>query len=113
MSGAFVTSHATVNCFLAENNTSITSLCISSPLLQQRPQQDTTAHLARMLACNHGIQKLELSKAGLTDAGLEVLIKDGLVRNHSLTQLDLSANRLSPLAGETSLLFLHQLAVDT
>eukprot|EP00878_Enallax_costatus_P046019 GHUV01055590.1.p1 GENE.GHUV01055590.1~~GHUV01055590.1.p1 ORF type:complete len:335 (+),score=121.68 GHUV01055590.1:1062-2066(+) len=90
---------------LAENNSGIRSLSISSPLLQQRPQHESITHLARMLACNTSIQMLQLSKAGLTDAALEILVKDGLLRNNSVTQLDLSANRFSSLAGE----HLHQL----
>jgi Ran GTPase-activating protein (RanGAP) involved in mRNA processing and transport len=84
---------------LAGHNRSLTSLRLSSPLLQQRPQQDTTTQLAHMLACNSSLQELQLSKAGLTDDALECLVQYGLLRGGAVRWLDLSANRFSDLAG--------------
>eukprot|EP00879_Flechtneria_rotunda_P030216 GHRR01032821.1.p1 GENE.GHRR01032821.1~~GHRR01032821.1.p1 ORF type:complete len:187 (+),score=54.45 GHRR01032821.1:829-1389(+) len=85
---------------LAEHNSPLSSLNISSPLLQQRPQHDTWMHLARVMANHTWLQEFRMSKAGLTDGGLEILVQQGLVHNKgSITELDLSANRLSPMAG--------------
>lgn len=84
---------------LADQNRSLTSLRLASPLLQQRPQQDTTTHLAHMLARNSSLQELQLSKAGLTDDALECLVQYGLLRGGAVQRLDLSANRFSSLAG--------------
>ncbi|WIA12934.1 hypothetical protein OEZ85_006550 [Tetradesmus obliquus] len=85
---------------LADHNRSLTSLRLASPLLQQRPQQDTTTHLAHMLARNSSLQELQLSKAGLTDDALECLVQYGLLRGGAVQRLDLSANRFSSLAGQ-------------
>jgi Ran GTPase-activating protein (RanGAP) involved in mRNA processing and transport len=84
---------------LADHNRSLTSLHLASPLLQQRPQQDTTMQLAHMLARNSSLQELQLRKAGLTDDALECLVQYGLQRGGGVQWLDLSANRFSGLAG--------------
>jgi Ran GTPase-activating protein (RanGAP) involved in mRNA processing and transport len=97
---------------LADHNHSLTSLHLSSPLLQQRPQQDTTRQLANMLARNSSLQELVLSKAGLTDDALGSLVQYGLLRGGVVQRLDLSANRLSSLAGALMLLSSTVLDVD-
>ncbi|KAF6264673.1 hypothetical protein COO60DRAFT_76332 [Scenedesmus sp. NREL 46B-D3] len=85
---------------LADHNRSLTSLRLASPMLQQRPQLDATTQLALMLACNSSLQELQLSKAGLGDDALEGLVQHGLLRGGGVQRLDLSANRLSSLAGK-------------
>ncbi len=58
-------------------------------------------NIARMLACNSTLSELGLSKHRLVDSQLETLISYGLLRNASLTSLDLRANKLSGFSGAT------------
>eukprot|EP00775_Hariotina_reticulata_P011374 gene11374-11523_t len=99
---------------LADHNRSINTLTISSPLLQQRPQFDTVVHLSRMLAMNDALQVLGVSKAAITDGALEQLVQYGLNKSSSIRQIDLSANKLSPLSGKhiESLLTTRQGAIE-
>jgi hypothetical protein len=64
--------------------------------------QDTVVlNVARMLACNRVLTELGLSKHKLVDSQLETLVTYGLLRNTSLTSLDLRANKLSGFSGGT------------
>lgn len=56
--------------------------------------------LSQMLARNQSLQQLGLSKHGMVDSQLNTLVTYGLLRNTTLTSLDLKANRLSAFAGE-------------
>lgn len=55
--------------------------------------------LSQMLARNQSLQQLGLSKHGMIDSQLDTLVTYGLLRNTTLTSLDLKANRLSAFAG--------------
>jgi len=63
------------------------------------PQDTVTLSLARMLACNSSLTELGLSKHRMVDSQLETLVSYGLLRNKSITSLDLRANRLSGFSG--------------
>jgi len=79
-------------------NTSVQVLDIGAPVIHM--QQDTTVlSISRMLAANTTLTELGLSKHGLVDSQLETLVSYGLLRNSSLTSLDLRANRLSGFSG--------------
>jgi hypothetical protein len=52
-----------------------------------------------MLACNSVLTELGLSKHKLVDSQLETLVTYGLLRNTSLTSLDVRANKLSGFSG--------------
>lgn len=58
--------------------------------------------LSQMLARNQSLQQLGLSKHGMVDSQLDTLVTYGLLRNTTLTSLDLKANRLSAFAGARS-----------
>mmetsp|Transcript_5148 Transcript_5148/g.11205 ORF Transcript_5148/g.11205 Transcript_5148/m.11205 type:complete len:387 (-) Transcript_5148:369-1529(-) len=85
---------------LGEANQTLSSLDLGSPTLKG-PQDTTTLNIARMLASNTSLTELGLSKHGLTDDAFDTLVSYGLLRNRSVTSLDLRANRLSPFSGPT------------
>lgn len=81
-----------------EGNTSVQVMDIGAPIIHM--QQDTTVlSIARMLASNTTLTELGLSKHGLVDSQFETLVSYGLLRNSSLTSLDLRANKLSGFSG--------------
>jgi hypothetical protein len=72
------------------------------PVLIIHCLQDTVVlNVARTLACNRVLTELGLSKHKLVDSQLETLVTYGLLRNTSLTSLDLRANKLSGFSGGT------------
>lgn len=74
------------------------SLDLENPVLPV-PQEATVQHLSRMLAGNTSLRELGLAKHALTDDTFETLVQYGLLRNNSITSLNLRGNRLSAFAG--------------
>jgi Ran GTPase-activating protein (RanGAP) involved in mRNA processing and transport len=79
-------------------HTSLQALDIGAPIINTQ-QQTVVLAIASMLARNSALRELGLSKMKLTDSQLETLVEYGLLRNTSLTSLDLRANRLSGFSG--------------
>ncbi|XP_007252411.4 leucine-rich repeat-containing protein 34 [Astyanax mexicanus] len=75
------------------NNRNIRSINISRPLLFSL-QEETTIHMARMLAVNQTLRELHMGKHGMTDSGVERLC-EALMINCTLRYLDLRCNRIS------------------
>ena len=55
--------------------------------------------VSQLLASSSRLTKLDLSKLGLGDTELEILVCYGLLRNHSLQWLSLRANRITGHGG--------------
>mmetsp|Transcript_9347 Transcript_9347/g.32488 ORF Transcript_9347/g.32488 Transcript_9347/m.32488 type:complete len:385 (-) Transcript_9347:427-1581(-) len=64
-------------------------------------QQETSTHVARMLAVNPTLQVLKVGKHRVRDLGAETLVAYGLVCNRTLTVLDLQFNELTEEAGSS------------
>ena len=82
---------------LAQNN-SITSLNIDRPILFSC-QEESIYHLATGLKLNKSLNSLSIKNAGLRDHGC-FLLCDNLMLNQTLTELDLSSNRLTEISGD-------------
>ncbi|XP_066524703.1 leucine-rich repeat-containing protein 34 isoform X3 [Hoplias malabaricus] len=74
-------------------NKNVRSINISRPLLFSL-QEETTVHMAQMLAVNQTLKELHMGKQGMTDSGVERLC-EGLMSNHTLRYLDLRCNRIT------------------
>lgn len=88
-------------------NKTLLSLDIGNPLLRT-PQDTTTLSIAQMLAVNTTLEELGLSKHGLVDSNFETLVTYGLMRNSTITSLDLRSNKISAFSGP----FLERLLND-
>ncbi|XP_072514409.1 leucine-rich repeat-containing protein 34 [Salminus brasiliensis] len=75
------------------NNRTVLSINVSRPLLFSL-QEETTVHMARMLAVNQTLRELHMGKHGMTDSGVERLC-EALMLNRTLRYLDLCCNRIS------------------
>ena len=83
---------------LVDVNTTLQVFDMGHPLIHM--EQDTTIlNISRMLACNTSLRELGLSKHTMVDSQFESLVTYGLLRNSSLTKLNLACNKLSPFAG--------------
>ncbi|KAF5838112.1 hypothetical protein DUNSADRAFT_3362 [Dunaliella salina] len=78
---------------------SLSSNPLETPLPSGAGADTVTLSLAHMLACNSSLTELGLSKHRMVDSQLETLVSYGLLRNKSITSLDLRANRLSGFSG--------------
>jgi len=81
---------------IAEHNNTLATLDLNDAALRSPPQDASPRHLARMLSMNGSLRRLSLSKQGVRDVDLEVMVAHGLVGSHSLQVLELRANCLSP-----------------
>eukprot|EP00899_Mesostigma_viride_P004729 jgi/Mesvir1/14257/Mv25054-RA.1 len=85
---------------LNKKNRTLSVLKIDNPRLFSL-QEETTSHIARMLAVNPTVRVLTMGKHRMRDFGVETLIAYGLSRNRSLVELDLRCNELTEVAGES------------
>ncbi|XP_066524627.1 leucine-rich repeat-containing protein 34 isoform X2 [Hoplias malabaricus] len=74
---------------MMQNNTALEELDMSDCDLEE-----TTVHMAQMLAVNQTLKELHMGKQGMTDSGVERLC-EGLMSNHTLRYLDLRCNRIT------------------
>mmetsp|Transcript_1771 Transcript_1771/g.6363 ORF Transcript_1771/g.6363 Transcript_1771/m.6363 type:complete len:237 (-) Transcript_1771:385-1095(-) len=84
---------------LNERNRSLLSLNIENPRIFSL-QEETTLHVARMLAVNSTLVELKMGKCKIRDMGAHTLVAYGLVRNQTLQHLDLRCNEITEVGGE-------------
>eukprot|EP00892_Ulva_mutabilis_P010581 jgi/Ulvmu1/7896/UM004_0128.1 len=74
------------------------SLVLEGCLVASPPQDHAAISMAKMMSTNTSLRQIYLSKMGLRDCDLEVLVEYGLSKNQTLEVLDLRANKLSGMA---------------
>lgn len=81
-----------------QKSSKVEELSLERPLLYG-PQETVIMHISNMLAVNSTIKLLNLSKFGMVDSELETIVTYGLLRNNSVSKLQISSNQLSGFSG--------------